>query len=71
MEIYKRNCPICGDEIYYKSKSRFNNANKNNIPCLKCSNKNRKYTKYIRQCPICNKDMQYKKQETRNIRYCK
>lgn len=65
--MYKRNCPICNKEIEYKSRSRFRNAEKNNIPCLECANKNRKYTKYVRNCPICNKQIQYKKQETFDI----
>jgi hypothetical protein len=38
----KRNCPECGGEIIYKSKRGFDDANKANTICRKCSSKNTK-----------------------------
>lgn len=35
---YANSCPICGKIRYYKSKSGFYRANKNNLPCISCSN---------------------------------
>ena len=39
MEILKRNCPNCGLEKIYKTKSSFNLACKNNSKCRKCAAK--------------------------------
>jgi hypothetical protein len=44
MKKYKRECKICGENIFYKTKHGYDNANKNNSSCGVCS---RKYKKII------------------------
>jgi hypothetical protein len=36
---FKRNCPLCKKELYYKYKSNRNRANKNKSICRSCSNR--------------------------------
>ena len=38
MHTLSNNCPICNKQRFYKSKSGFYRANKNNLPCKSCSN---------------------------------
>jgi hypothetical protein len=38
MKTLSNNCPICNKERFYKSKSGYLRANKNNLPCRSCSN---------------------------------
>jgi len=39
---YKRNCPTCNKELYYKYNFNRNRANRKNSICRSCSNKKRK-----------------------------
>lgn len=54
---WKRNCPKCGEELYYSQKSGFNRAIKNNSKCLSCSHKKGK----INNCLECNNKTSNKK----------
>ena len=38
METLSNNCPVCNKERFYKSRSGYLKANKNNLPCTSCSN---------------------------------
>jgi len=41
MGKYKRICPVCGNDIYYKYKNNKNRANKKKSICRSCCNVNR------------------------------
>lgn len=68
---YKRNCPICNQEIVYKSYSGYYNANRNNSNCKDCyiriagKSRSRTWAKrregnvYKRNCPECGKEIVY------------
>lgn len=73
---FKRQCPKCGKDIFYKNKYRCVYAERDNKSCASCSRYiNREYEKlekndqgkFTRQCPQCNKELLYKYQnECRN-----
>ena len=61
---YRRDCPSCGRDIFYKEKRNMNDANKKNTFCRRCKKerlnlKNKENTIYIRNCPICDKKLYY------------
>jgi endogenous inhibitor of DNA gyrase (YacG/DUF329 family) len=67
MSEYKRNCPNCGKELFYKSNSSFWLANKKNNKCIACANKlgklKEKKVEFNRNCPICNTKLFYSSEE--------
>lgn len=62
MEIYERNCPICGINISYSTKYTKKTADKKNSVCKKCalSQNNSNPIKFIRNCPNCKIELGYK-----------
>jgi hypothetical protein len=61
---WKRECPKCGKEMYYKHKRGLNSAIKLNTKCQHCcqsgSVKDTSNGNWIRNCPSCNKELSYK-----------
>ena len=66
-DIWKRNCPECGKELLYCSKSNKKRADEKNGKCPSCSSmgRNKKYFEYSRICPFCLKKIIYKRRDGR------
>jgi predicted nucleic acid-binding Zn ribbon protein len=59
---FKRNCPVCGKDVYHKTKNVLVVMIKRNSPCKLCLGKSqRKYQveSYRRICSECNKEIVY------------
>ena len=59
--LWKRNCPTCNREMWYKRESNWIRGDRKNKLCDNCHNKKKAQTGcYRRNCPSCNKLVVYK-----------
>ena len=63
---WKRNCPTCGKELFYKSRDSLRECKKGNRSCRSCVGKERrqqaeerKRKGFSKKCPECDKKMTY------------
>jgi hypothetical protein len=63
-EVWKKNCPKCGKEIFYKTKYIRNVSIKKNLICVSCNQKHRVRCKLKPKikfiCKICQKEVEVK-----------
>lgn len=69
MTEYKRQCPVCGKDVFHTSKSNLNKMLKYNPPCQFCrakSSQKYKIETFVRNCLDCGKEIQYKSRKLYN-----
>jgi hypothetical protein len=62
LSLYKRNCPSCNKELFYKNKQSFDSSNSKNKLCISCSSIKLPLEFYLdikRICKGCGKELVY------------